>query len=195
MCRTVRRMKVDWTDELVGQLSFHWDNVLRPRLDTLTDEQYLWEPVDGMWSIRPRSDATTPMAAVAADVVIDDAVPEPTPPPLTTIPWRLGHLVSVFGQRASNHFGNGSFSDDTVDWPLTAAGMLELLDHHHDAWMTGIKGLDVAGLTRPCGPAEGPFADYPFAGLVLHINREVLHHGAEITLLLDLHTHHFGGSR
>jgi hypothetical protein len=43
------------------------------------------------------------------------------------------------------------------------------------------------GLAPPCGPAEGPFAEYPMAALVLHINREALHHGAEIALLRDLY--------
>ena len=52
--------------------------------------------------------------------------------------------------------------------------------------MQGVRGLGGEGLTRPCGPAEGPFADYPMAALALHINREVLHHGAEIALLRDL---------
>ena len=42
-------------------------------------------------------------------------------------------------------------------------------------------------LARPCGPAEGPYADYPMAALVLHINREVIHHGAEVALLRDLY--------
>jgi hypothetical protein len=42
-------------------------------------------------------------------------------------------------------------------------------------------------MAAPCGPAEGPFADYPMAALVLHINREVIHHGAEVALLRDLY--------
>ena len=61
MLGTVRDMTisttVDWTHELVEQLEFHWGNVLRPRFDSLTDEQYLWEPVPGCWSIRPRAEA------------------------------------------------------------------------------------------------------------------------------------------
>ena len=67
--------------------------------------------------------------------------------------------------------------------------MLALLDHHHDAWVDGVRALDADGLARPCGPAEGPYAEYPMAALVLHINREVLHHGAEVALLLDLYAH------
>jgi hypothetical protein len=35
-------------------------------------------------------------------------------------------------------------------------------------------------------PAE-PFADAPFADLVLHIHWEAVHHGAEIALLRDLY--------
>ena len=44
---------------------------------------------------------------------------------------------------------------------------------------------------RPTGPAvrpaEGYFAEYPMAAAVLHINREAIHHGAEIALLRDLY--------
>ena len=53
----------------------------------------------------------------------------------------------------------------------------------HGVW----NRLDAAGLARPCGPAEGPYAEFPLAALVLHINRETIHHGAEISLLRDLY--------
>lgn len=56
-------------------------------------------------------------------------------------------------------------------------------------WMDGIRSLDADGLARPCGPAEGPFAEYPFAALILHINREVIHHAAEVACLRDLYLH------
>ena len=53
-----------------------------------------------------------------------------------------------------------------------------------------------AGLARPVGPAEGPYAEHPMATLILHINREVMHHGAEVCLLRDLYrdTHRSGGA-
>lgn len=44
-------------------------------------------------------------------------------------------------------------------------------------------------LARPCGEAEGPYAEQPLAALVLHINRELIHHLAEVCLLRDLHLH------
>ena len=53
--------------------------------------------------------------------------------------------------------------------------------------MEGVASLGQDGLARPCGPAEGRFRSHPFATLVLHINREFLHHAAEVALLRDLY--------
>ncbi|HYZ98117.1 MAG TPA: DinB family protein [Acidimicrobiales bacterium] len=186
---------IDWTHELIEQLDFHWRQ-LRPRLDGLSDDEYLWEPAPGAWSLRPRAEATTAMAAGAGDWVADFEVPEPTPPPVTTIAWRLGHIsVGILGMRASNHFGDGSVSYQTTDWPPTAAGGLALLDEAYDAWLSGIRKLGPGDLARPCGPAEGPYADYSFAALILHINREAIHHGAEVALLRDLWAARSGEAR
>jgi hypothetical protein len=40
---------MDWTSLLVEQLTFHRDQQERPRLEGLTDDGYLWEPVPGAW--------------------------------------------------------------------------------------------------------------------------------------------------
>ncbi|MGH9041233.1 MAG: DinB family protein, partial [Acidimicrobiia bacterium] len=82
-------MAIDWTGQLLEQLTWHWDGHLRPRLAGLTDEEYFWEPVDGCWSIRPRGEARSAMAAGGGDMVADFEFPEPTPTPVTTIAWRL----------------------------------------------------------------------------------------------------------
>ncbi|WP_293002398.1 DinB family protein [Mycobacterium sp.] len=179
---------MDWTTELLDQLRFHWDTVLRPRLDGLTDDEYHWEPVADCWGVRPRGQQRTPQAAGGGDTVIDFAFPQPEPAPVTTIAWRLGHLiVGVFGMRTASHFGGppmdyGSFPD-----AATAAAALQQLDDGYARWTAGVAALDGAALAAPCGPAEGPYADKPMATLVLHIHREVIHHGAEVALLRDLY--------
>ena len=180
--------EVDWSTQLHDQLDVHWRYSLRPRLDGLTDEEYLWEPAAGSWSIRPRSLAGTSHAAGGGDLVMDYEVPEPEPAPVTTIAWRLGHLVvSCLGMRSASHFGAPPVSHETWEYAGTADGALAQLDAQYATWSAGVAALDSAGLARPCGEAEGPFAAYPLAALVLHINREVIHHGAEICLLRDLH--------
>jgi hypothetical protein len=140
-----------------------------------------------MWSIRPRGQSSAPIQAGRGATVIEFAFPQPVPPPVTTIAWRLGHLCVVFGQRAADHFGAAPVSYEETEWPLDAAGALDLLDRCYDGWIGGVRGLDAAGLAAPCGPSEGPYAEYPMASLVLHINREALHHTAEVLLLRDLY--------
>ena len=45
-------------------------------------------------------------------------------------------------------------------------------------------------LFQQLGPAWGPFAEHTRLDLVLHAQREVIHHGAEIALLCDLYRAH-----
>jgi hypothetical protein len=183
-----RTTTVDWTSELVEQLDLHWRTQLRPRLEGLTDEEYRWEPVRGAWNVRPRGTGSAPIQAGRGDFTIDFALPEPDPAPVTTIAWRIGHVVvGVLGARAASHFGAPPVDYDRHEYPGDAATALAQLDAAYAAWTTGVRGLDETGLRRPCGPAEGPWADSPMAALVLHVNREVLHHGAEIALLRDLY--------
>jgi hypothetical protein len=179
---------MDWTSQLLEQLTWHWDHQARPRLDGLTDAEYFWEPVPDAWSIRPRSEARTAMAAGGGDLVADFEYPEPVPAPVTTIAWRLGHvIVGVFGARNGAHFGGPTMDYLTAEWPADARSALAQLDDVYAAWVKGVRGLDETRLDEPVGPSEGDFADYPYAALVLHINREAIHHLAEVALLRDLY--------
>lgn len=142
-----------------------------------------------MWGVRPRADARSALPQGAADVVMDYDLDPPAPTPMTTVAWLLADIAVVFGERAANHFGEGGVTHGTTDWPLDVDGMLALVDHGHDLSVAGVASLGPADLARPCGPAEGPYAAEPLANLVLHINREILHHGAEVALLMDLYAH------
>lgn len=174
--------------QLVDQLDWHWHNQLRGRFDGLTDDEFLWEPVSGCWSVRPREEAASEDARGAGEYVIDWEFPAPVPSPVTTIAWRLGHIaVPVLGARAANHFGEGGVGGATTTWSPHASDGLTLVDRHYEAWMSGLRTLSDEDLWRPCGEVEGPYADEPFIALVLHINREVIHHGAEVSLLRDLY--------
>jgi hypothetical protein len=179
---------MDWTPTLLEQLTFPWEHQVRPRLEGLSDDEYLWEPVANAWSLRPRGEARSPMAAGGGAWVADFEFPEPTPAPVTTIAWRLGHvIVGVFGMRNASHFGGPPMDYASYDWPPDAASALERLDEVYGGWVKGVSGLDEARLAEPIGEAEGPFAAYPFAALVLHIHREAIHHLAEVALLRDLY--------
>lgn len=181
-------MDTDWNAELVNQLDWHWQHHLRPRLDGITDEEYFWEPVAGSWNLRPRGQSTAQISAGTGDFTIDFAIPEPDPAPVTTIAWRLAHIiVDLFLARTASHFGGPPADHQSFEHAATAAEALRQLDDSYAAWVKGVRGLTADDLGRPVGPGEGPFADSPMAELVLHINREVIHHGAEVALLRDLY--------
>ncbi|OBB29022.1 DinB family protein [Mycolicibacterium elephantis] len=159
------------------QLDFHWTHQLRPRLDGLSDDEYFWEPVPGCWTVR-------------RDGSIDFAYPPLEPAPFTTIAWRLAHvIVGVLAVRNYSHFGGPEASYETWQYATDAATALSQLDDAYARWIAGVRGLSEEDLDRPVGPAEGPWAEYPMSMLVLHINREVIHHGAEIACIRDLYVH------
>lgn len=123
------------------------------------------------------------------DGTVDFAHPPPQPEPVTTIAWRLAHvIVGVLAVRVHAHFAGPPADYSSWAYATDAATALTQLDDAYRRWNDGVRGLDEAALWRPIGSAEGEWAEYPMIDLILHINREVIHHGAEISLLRDLYT-------
>ncbi|QIS12847.1 DinB family protein [Nocardia arthritidis] len=185
----------DWNQILREQWEWHWNHQVRARLDGLTDDEYFWSPVPDAWSVRPRGTSTAPVQAGSGDFTIDYAFPTPTPAPFTTIAWRLGHvIVGVLAMRNATHFGAPATSYEKWEYAGTAATALEQLDTQVELWMAGVRGLDEAALLTPVGSKE-PYPDLPMAALILHINRELIHHLSEVSLLRDLYLHTKSGER
>ncbi|ART68389.1 serine/arginine repetitive matrix protein 1 [Mycobacterium dioxanotrophicus] len=162
---------------LADQLDYHWTHQLRPRLDGLTDDEYFWQPVPDCWTVHP-------------DGAIDFSYPPPQPEPFTTIAWRLAHvIVGVFAMRNHSHFGGPPADYQTWPYATDAATALAQLDDAYRIWIAGVRSLSDDDLEKPIGPAEGQWADYSMAELILHINREAIHHGAEIACIRDLYVH------
>jgi hypothetical protein len=186
-------MGLEWNALIVGQLEFYWDVHLRPRLDDLTDDEYLWEPAHDSWNLRRDE---------AGNWVMDWAWPQPQPAPVTTIAWRMMHIAATgFANRAGAFFGEdplpGADMNDPrrfpASMPSTAARGVAYLEQTYRAWMDGISALDQEGMARKLGPKGGQFADDTMADLIVHINREVMHHGGEIGLLRDFYRRRNGG--
>ena len=165
--------------DISEQLTWHWSAQLRPRLDGLDDGEYFWEPVPGAWSVRSTSEGV---------FAPDWAWPAPDPTPVTTIGWRLCHIWMVLAQRADYHFGGRTLTVDELRWPRTADSALDAIDRSFEAWSAGVTALTEADAERrsdgPPGTIDGQF---PLWAVVLHVNREVIHHGAEVALLRDLY--------
>jgi hypothetical protein len=181
-------MDIDWNAEVAGQLESHWRHRLRPRLEGLTDHEYFWQPVPGCWTISRRGESLAPVSFGAGEFTMDYGPPPRDPELVTTIAWRLAHLIVVFASTSASHFGGPPADQSIFCYPGTASGALRQLDDAYDAYLSGVRGLGTAGLGRPQGPEHPPeFADAPMARLILYINLEIIHHGAEVCLLRDLY--------
>jgi hypothetical protein len=154
-----------------------WER-LDARLAGLTDDEYLWEPVTGGWSVRQ----------VGGTWLVDWQDPEPDPAPVTTIAWRLWHLASdclADYLRASDVPRPVAVTGR--DWHGTAEPALADLRSAATAFRSAMAGLGEDGIWAEMGPRWGPFAQSPWAALVVHATDELAHHGAEIALLRDLY--------
>ncbi len=152
------------------------------RLDGLTDEEYLWEPVPGGWTVRLADDG----------VFHPDWVAAVDPPPFTNIAWRMCHLIRCYGERRNREWlgfstvGRPDRFEVTAPAPVTAADALASLAAAYSEWTTVLDMVSDQTLEEKLGPIAGPYADADKGGFVLHMLDEFIHHGAEISLLRDL---------
>ena len=181
---------------LIDQIEFDIRAQLRPRLEGLTDEEYLFDPTPAgkAWTVHPRIPdeelAPNRLQGGSGAMAIDFEMPEPTPAPFTTIAWRLGHvIVGVLAVRSHSHFGGPPADYLSWDYAATADEALAQFDAEYERWITGVRSWDADALQIAVGEAEGPYAASSRATLVAHINRELIHHLAEIALLRDLWAH------
>ncbi|MET9474220.1 DinB family protein [Streptomyces sp. NPDC002922] len=159
---------------------------------SMTDEEYFWEPAPGCWSVLRRTAGPGPGATVlvgAGDWGRDATPPpHPTPPPLTTLAWRLSHLSELLALRADHTIGSHTLTRDDYVVAGDAAGAIAAFEAAATAWREALLGADDAALdtvghsTYP----HGSDPEDPFIETVWWVNQELLHHGAEIALIRDL---------
>ena len=167
------------------------------RLQGLTDDEALWEPVAGCWTLR----------CGAGGNVTSDWSPSPEPPPFTTIAWRLAHVGQSLRAHSRRLYGLGDFSFDTVALPMDAAGLVAFVGAGFDLWragagvkseagaMTGELATEVIGLTdharehtvevgviRALYRASRPLDDEPFVDAVMRGDESRLRDAAPATV-------------
>ncbi|MFJ8667536.1 DinB family protein [Streptomyces sp. NPDC093600] len=159
----------------------------------LTDEEYLWEPVPGCWSVRRRAEGPGPRATAltgAGEWGRDTApAPHPVPPPFTTIAWRLSHLSELLTLRADHTVGGHRLTRDDYESHGDAAAAIAAFEAGARAWREALLAADDTALDT-VGHSTYPHGSDPedaFVDIVWWVNQELLHHGAEIALIRDLH--------
>jgi hypothetical protein len=151
---------------------------LEQRCVGLTDAEYLWRPTSDAWSIKPdphRADRWT----------YDYDFAPPPPAPLTTISWRIVHLIAdneIYWEYA---FGPASRTFLDLDVPPTAQAALALWRASRQPVTAWLKTATDDDLLEP---RPSHLGEDKTAGEVVRILLdEQTHHGAEIALLRDLY--------
>ena len=174
---------VDVADSMIKTFDFVWERLIG-RLAGLTDDEYLWEPVPGCWSLRLEATGRGRLDGSGG------GGPPPDPVPVTTIAWRLGHLGGLcLGGFADRRFGDGTLDPRRLDFPVHADEAGGFLNVHFHAWRNGLAGLTAAEWGAPLGGSWGPYAEADTVDLALHVLDEVVHHAAEVGVLRDLYPH------
>src|SRR2546428_1560243 len=165
---------------LLDNLDFRWTELIRSRLEGLTDEEYLWGPAAGSLTVRPDK---------AGGFVLDPVTPPD--PPLGNIAWRMAHLASSLATHpvAAVAFGPDWPADQLARPAGTAGEALARLDLAYAHWHHAVEALEEADLARRLGPAARAYADSTVLDIILHIHAEALQRGADLCLLRDLYWH------
>lgn len=158
----------------------------------MTDDEYFWEPVPGCWSVRRRSlgpGSGATVLAGAGDWGRDATASPPSPPPFTTIAWRLSHLSEMLSLRADHTAGSHALTRDDYYISGDAAGAVTAFDEGATQWRKALLTVDDTALDTVgyCTNPHGSDPEDPFIDIVWWVNQELLHHGAEIALLRDLY--------
>ncbi|MFP3882879.1 MAG: DinB family protein [Actinomycetota bacterium] len=162
-----------------------WDYVteqLFGRLEGLTDDELLWEPAPGSWTVR-RTEAGVSEPS-------SDSWWSPTPDrePPRTLAWSIGHLGSGTMIRADWLVGDHELLE-VANWPMTANEAIPFLEEGLRAWRSGLDQMDDEDLDtvgRSAFP-HGLDPQLPLLDIVWWVNKELLWHAAEIWYVRDLY--------
>ncbi len=172
-------MRPDPQGAVLGHGDAVWQQ-LRDRLTGLGDDEFLWHPVDDVWTVRRHGDGTVSVDGFGQRDL--------DPAPVTTIAWRMWHIaVDCLDGYAARLLGTTGARVVGDAWHLTAADGLADLDAAWANFRSAMGGLGTDAWWAPIGPDFGPYADHSACHLMLHAIAEVAHHGAEIALLRDLY--------
>ena len=171
---------------VLSNLDFRWNALIRNRLEGISEDEYLWEPIAGCLSVHPDA---------AGGYTLDSVGPAEFP--LGNIAWRMTHLAFSLSNHpvAAVAFG-GAWQKPELAAPAgTAAEAINRLDRAYRHWHATVAGLSDTDLARRLGSAAGQYAESTVLDSILHIQAEALQRGADLSLLRDLYWHlHSGGN-
>ena len=144
----------------------------------MSQVEFDWEPSPGAWSVRATPDGPQ----------VERIEPDPDPPPITTIGWRMWHIaIECLDGYAGMVFGSTATDLEDRAFTLDVTEAVDITARAAASFRAGLVAQGPDWLFDKLGPAYGLYADSTFLGLMLHVIDELVHHAAEVALLRDLY--------
>jgi hypothetical protein len=173
---------------IVSLLSYEMNQVhgtVKARLEGLTDDEFFWEPVPRCWTVRRRRDGEISIFNGRGEWIYDYAIPDPEPPPFTTIGWRLIHIACINDMYHERVLGPQQRDYEDQEVPHTATDAINWWHDGYLRYQDGLTALDDAELERLVATPWGVTQTVrEWTWTLIHENA---HHGAEIGCLRDLY--------
>lgn len=178
----------------------------------LTDEELLWEPMTGCWTVRPAAQARTATSFIAGEWAVDfdadvaaAADQGNTTEPLTSIAWLFWHVGSQAGRLAELDFFGGPHAAES-GWTSPYIETHPVFTTAEEAVSTmraGWRSLDAALRSASDEQLERPTRFWGYGGpgpmgtgalVVASTLNEISHHGTQMGVLRDLYRLRGGAS-
>ena len=174
----------------------------------LTDDEFLWEPMPGCWTVRPVEETRTPtpfvVGAWAADFDASLAAPSDAEP-LTSIAWLFWHIGSMPGRTAQLDFLGGDHTTESGWTSPYIAGhpIFTTADEAVGTMRAGWRQIGAALRSASDEQLERPVRFWGYGGpgpmgtgaqVIASVLNEVSHHGTQIGVLRDLYRVRAGAS-
>jgi hypothetical protein len=162
-------------DLLAAQMDEAWES-LRRWVQGLSDEEFFWKPAPDCWTLHPDESGRW---------IVDYALPDPDPPPFTTIAWRLVHIATCKVMYYEHAFGPAQLTWDDLEIPHTVTDAIAMLQEGHARLRETLAPLNDEDLQEMRRTNWGEL--WPTWRIFWAMISHDLHHGAEIGCLRDLY--------
>ncbi|WP_029117816.1 DinB family protein [Mycobacterium sp. URHB0044] len=157
-------------DAVVDQFDLIWA-LADLHLTALTEDDFLWEPAEVSWSVRPDA-----MGVWRPDW--SDAEPDPIPVP--TIGWLSWHIDWWWSTALDHLDGRPPRAREDVVWPGTGEQAVARLHELAAQWRRALTGLIADDLQRPSSFPWPPDAGRTVEDTALWVNVELTKNVSEI---------------
>jgi DinB superfamily len=148
------------------------------RMQGLSDDEFWWAPAPDAATVAP--DGGGHLRPVR---------PPDDEPRTRTIAWLIGHLGEMALLRADYTDGGHRLTPHDIGWPGTAREGLAFVRDGWARWRAALESLPDRELDL-VGRSDFPWGldrELPILDIVWWMNRELIHHAAEVAFVRDLY--------